>query len=91
MVCVEVLKAFTSVKPNELLIHVHSHPILLLFDVDGFTHCRLNGKEENGGHRVLGYMVYFDGELWAMVEGALASQVEVHDLQWNTQYSVQVW
>lgn len=52
---------------------------------------RLDSKDENRGHRVLGYLIYFDGVLKATVEGALAAQAEIHSIDSDMEISVQVW
>ena len=53
--------------------------------------CRLDARDENRGHKVLGYMVYCDGALKAQVEGALTSQVEIHMLEGEKEYDIRVW
>ena len=53
--------------------------------------CRLDVQDENHGHRVLGYTVYVGRQPRARVEGPLASQAELHGLDYSTEYHIQVW
>ena len=53
--------------------------------------CSLDVNDSNHGHKVFGYLVYVDEQLWAESPGPLSSQVELDGLKHNTEYHIQVW
>ena len=51
----------------------------------------LDVNDSNHGHKVFGYLVYVDEQLWAESPGPLSSQVELDGLKHSTEYHIQVW
>lgn len=51
----------------------------------------LGVDDANHGHKVSGYLVYVDEQLWVESPGPLSSQVELGGMKHNTEYHIQVW